>query len=198
MTIQIRNMESNRCIALVRKELNKLGLPYKTVELGKIELKTDISVEYLKMLDCALKESGLELISENRTNYIEKIKSAIQQLIYLSDELPKTSISEYISKRVNYDYAYLSNLFSSSQGITIEKYIITQKIARVKELLVYGELTLNDIAFQLGYSSVAHLSNQFKKITGLTATHFRLLRQGRNHAPESLNVNYTEYQESRI
>jgi len=179
MRLQIRNMESDRCKTVVKNELNKLGLHYKTVELGTVEFNSNVSVEYLILLDSALKVSGLEIIYSKENMLIEKIKAVIKQLIYFSDDLPKPNYSNYISKNVNYDYAYLSNLFSGMQGVTIEKYIIIQKIERVKELLVYGSLSLNDIAFKLQYSSVAHLSNQFKKITGLTPSFFR---QNRNIA----------------
>jgi AraC-like DNA-binding protein len=177
MLLQIRNMESNRCIMLVKKELNKLGLDHNTIKLGTVELKGKISDTYLQMLDMALKESGLEIIYNKESLLIEKIKDAISKLICLSSDFPKPSFSDYIINKVNHNYAYLSNLFSGMQGITIEKYIIAQKIERVKYLLVYSELTLNDIAFQLGYSSVAHLSTQFKRVTGLTASHFKQRRK---------------------
>jgi AraC-like DNA-binding protein len=169
-------MESSRCKAMVVNELNKLGLHYKTVELGEVELKENLSREKLLLIDIALKSAGLELINDKKSLLVEKIKAAIYQLIYLSDNLPKPNYSDYISKKVNHDYNYLSNLFSRLQGITIEKYIIAQKIERVKELLVYDELSLSDIAYKLQYSSVAHLSNQFKKVTGLTLSFFRQLR----------------------
>jgi len=173
MLLRIRNMESERCKMVVKSELNKLGLHFKTVELGEIVLNETISTEYYKLLDVALKNSGLEIMQSKENILIEKIKNAINELIYLSDNLPKLNYSKYISKKVNYDYAYLSNLFSSVLGVTIERYVIMQKIERVKELLVYGALSLNDIAFKLQYSSVAHLSNQFKKVTGLTPSFFR-------------------------
>ena len=176
MMLHIRNMESSRCKAMVVNELNKLGLHYKTVELGEVELKENLSREKLLLIDIALKSAGLELINDKKSLLVEKIKAAIYQLIYLSDNLPKPNYSDYISKKVNHDYNYLSNLFSRLQGITIEKYIIAQKIERVKELLVYDELSLSDIAYKLQYSSVAHLSNQFKKVTGLTLSFFRQLR----------------------
>jgi len=169
-------MESGRCKAMVVNELNRLGLHYKTVELGEVELKENISGEKLKLIDIALKSAGLELMNDKKSRLVEKIKAAIYQLIYLSDDLPKPNYSDYISKKVNHDYNYISNLFSGVQGITIEKYIIAQKIKRVKELLVYDELSLSDIAYKLQYSSVAHLSNQFKKVTGLTLSFFRQLR----------------------
>jgi AraC-like DNA-binding protein len=173
-------MESNRCISLVKYELESLNIPYKKVEIGKAVLKQSISREQLKLFDFSLRKSGLELIGDKKDCLVEKIKSVINEMIFHSDELPKQVFSEYISKKVNYDYTYLSNLFSSDQGITIEKYIITQKIERVKELLVYEMMSLNDIAFKLQYSSVSHLSNQFKKITGLTPSFYRKFQQVRN------------------
>jgi AraC-like DNA-binding protein len=175
MMLQIRNMESDRCIAMVKNELNKLGLHSKTVELGEVELKENISWEKLQLIDIALRNAGLELMGDKESRLIEKIKAAIYQWINLSDDLPKPNFSDYISKKVNRDYNYLSNLFSGVQGITIEKYIIVQKIERVKELLVYDGLSLSDIVYKLQYSSVAHLSNQFKKVTGLTPSYFRQL-----------------------
>jgi AraC-like DNA-binding protein len=175
MMLQIRNMESDRCKTMVRNELSKLGLHYKSVELGEVELKGKISGEKLQLIDIALRNSGLELIGDKKIGLIERIKDAVYQLIYLSDDLPKPNFSDFISKKVNYDYAFLSNLFSGQLGVTIEKYIIVQKIERVKELLVYDKRSLNDIAYMLHYSSVAHLSSQFKKITGLTPSFFRQL-----------------------
>jgi AraC-like DNA-binding protein len=176
MLLQIRNMESDRCIAVVKNELNKLGLHYKKVELGRVELKENISTEKMQMIDTELRKVGLELMDDIKARLVKKINAAIYQMIYLSDDFPKPNISHYISKKVNYDYTYLSNIFSRIQGVTIEKHIIAQKIQRVKELLLYGELSLSDIAFKLQYSSVAHLSNQFKKVTGLTPSFFRQLR----------------------
>jgi len=179
--LYIRNMQSSRCETIVRNELQKLGLQSNMIELGKVELEGNVSVDNLKMLDIALKNSGLVIQYSRENLVIEKIKEAIYQLIYLSDDLPRQNFSDFIRNGVNYDYAYLSNLFSATQGITIEKYIIEQKIERVKELLVYGELNLSDIAFKLHYSSVAHLSNQFRKVTGLTPSHFMQLRQTGHH-----------------
>jgi len=176
MVLYIRNMESARCKMAVKTELNKLGIRYKSIELGEIELNETISGHLLKQIDTALRNSGLELIDDKKSRLIEKIKEAIYQLIYLSDDLVKPNISEYLSQKVKYDYTSLSNLFSKAQGITIEKYIIAQKIERVKELLVYENISLSDIAFKLQYSSVAHLSNQFKKVTGLTPSFYRQLR----------------------
>jgi len=177
MELLIRNMESSRCISLVKNELNKLKLHHNKVELGRIELKDKISDTYLKLLDIALKESGLELINNKENLLIEKIKDAIDQLIDFPEDQPKPVFSDFISKKVDRNYTFLSNLFTSILGISIEKYIIARKIERVKELLVYDDLSLNDIAYKMRYSSVAHLSNQFKKVTGLTPSFFR---QNRN------------------
>lgn len=173
MLLQIRNMESDRCKALVRKELANLGLHYKKVELGEVELKDSISEEQLKLIDTALRNYGFELMYDKNNRIIEKIKSSVFQLIYKSDDLPKQNFSGFISRVVNRDYTYLSNLFSSIQGLTIESYIIQQKISRIKELLVHDNISLSNIAFKLKYSSVAHLSNQFKKVTGLTPSFFK-------------------------
>jgi len=166
---------------MVKNELNKLGLHYKSVELGEADLKENISEEYLQLIDNALKEAGLELMNDKKDRLIEKIKQAVHQLIYSTDDMPKQIFSEYISMKVKNNYTFLSNLFSGIQGITIEKYVIAQKIERVKELLVYDKLSLGDIAFKLQYSSVAHLSNQFKKVTGLTPSFFRQIRIDEKH-----------------
>jgi hypothetical protein len=173
MMLHIRNMESRRCKVMVKDELNKLGLRYKTVELGEVELIDNISTEKLHLVDLALRNAGLELMDDKKRVLVEKIKAAVYQYIYLSDDQPKPNFSNYISKLVDRDYTSLSNLFSDMEGITIEKYIIKLKTERVKELLVHGELKLSEIAFKLQYSSVAHLSNQFKKVTGLTPSLFR-------------------------
>jgi len=174
--LQIRNMESSRCIELVKSELNKLGLLYKSVELGEAELKGHISIEHIKKLDIALKDSGLEVIYNKEKLVIQKIKSAINLLINNSENLPKFTLAEFICNKVNFNYTYLSNLFSKMEGITIEKYFIERKIECVKEMLIFEKLSLGDIAFKLNYSSVAHLCNQFKKVTGLTPTFFKQLR----------------------
>lgn len=186
MTLHIRNMESSRCKAMVKDKLIKLGLHYKNLELGEVELIGNISGVKLQLFDIALRNAGLELIEDRKSFLIEKIKTAIHELIYFSDDFPKPNFSDYLSKKVNRDYASLSRIFSGMQGITLEKYIIAQKIERVKELLVYGELSLSDIAYKLQYSSEAHLSNQFKKVTRLTPSFFRQLRNTRISYPKLL------------
>jgi hypothetical protein len=170
-------MESDRCKAMVRNELTKLGLNYKKVDLGKVEISGNISDEMLTLIDIALKNTGLEILHDRNNIIIEKIKASVYQLVYKSDEFPKQNFSIYISTAVKRDYTYLSNLFSSVQGLTIESYIIRQKIERIKELLVHDHMSLSQIAFRLKYSSVAHLSNQFKKVTGLTPSFFKKLRE---------------------
>jgi AraC-like DNA-binding protein len=173
MMLLIRNMESERCKTIVRQELKKLGVHYKYVELGEVELLTKIPIEKQTLFADALKKSGLELILNQKAILIEKIKDAVNDFIYFSDDITHPNFSAYITKKVNYDYNYLSKAFSETEGITIEKYFIQQRIDKVKELLVYGGCSLNEIAYKLLFSSVAHLSNQFKKVTGLTPFIFR-------------------------
>jgi len=164
---------------VVKSELENVGVPYTVVELGEVELKDSISKDQRDQLNVLLKKSGLELMDDKKSMLIEKIKTVIIELIHYSGELPKTKFSEYLSDKLNHDYTYLSNLFSEVQGITIEHYLIAHKIERVKELLVYDELNLTEIAYKLHYSSVAHLSNQFKKVTGLTPSYFKQLKNKR-------------------
>jgi AraC-like DNA-binding protein len=172
-------MVSNRCKMVVKEELKKLGLHFIIVELGEVEIMESISLEQQEQLKKALHHSGLELIHDKRVVLIEKIKIVIMEMIHYSDELPKVNYSDYISEKLNYDYTYLSNIFSEVKGITIQQFIIINKIERVKELLLYDELNLTEISYKLHYSSVAHLSNQFKKITGLSPSFFKQLKQKR-------------------
>jgi AraC-like DNA-binding protein len=173
MVLLIRNMESERCKAIVKDELKKLDIPYKYVDLGEVGLSNGISVEKLLLFEDALQKSGLGLIVNQKALLVEKIKEAIHQFVYSSDDINNPNFSDFISEKVNYDYNYMSKTFSEIEGITIEKYFIKQRIDRVKELLVYGGLSLSEIAYKLLFSSVAHLSNQFKKVTGLTPFNFR-------------------------
>jgi AraC-like DNA-binding protein len=166
-------MESERCKIIVKNELSRLGLHWESVEPGEVVLSDTISPARLQLFDLALRNSGLELIEKRHNDIINKIKHAISQLVLISDDIPRPNISDYISREVNYDYPYLSNIFSTSEGITIEKYIIHRKIERVKELMTNSSISLSDIAFKLHFSSVAHLSNQFKKITGMTPSSYR-------------------------
>ena len=160
----------------VKAELEKLGLHYTSVELGEAEIKGDLSEEKFSLLDAALKKTGLELMDDRKSILVEKIKAIIIEQVHYSDELIKVNLSEFISEKLNHNYSYLSNLFSEVKGTTIEKYYLMHKIEKVKELLVYDELSLTQIAYKMHYSSLAHLSNQFKKITGLTPTHFKKLK----------------------
>ena len=161
---------------LVKSELDKLGLHHIFVGLGEVEIREDIEEERYMQLKKVLLKSGLELIDDKKSILIEKIKSVIIEMIHVDEELPKVNFSFYISRKLNYDYTYLANLFSEVKGITIEHYIIAHKIERVKELLLYDELNLTEISYRMNYSSVAHLSSQFKKVTGLTPTYYRKLR----------------------
>lgn len=171
-------MVCNRCKMVVKSELEKLGMVTQRVELGEVTIDKDLDHTEKEQLDHVLKELGFELIDDKKSRYIEKIKSLIIELIQEQNNNLKITLSDYLSQKVHHDYFYLSNLFSEIEGTTIEKYFIAQKIEKVKELLAYKELSLGEIAFQLNYSSVAHLSNQFKKVTGLAPSHFKNIRLG--------------------
>lgn len=168
MKLYIKHMVSLRCKMMVEEEFQKLGIHPLSVNLGMVELVEALTSQQKIILAANLKKSGLELMSNQKSILIEQIKSSVIELVHYSDELPKMNSSEFISKKLGYVYAYLANLFSEVQGMTIQQFIILNKIERVKELLSYGELNLTEISYKLHYSSVAHLSGQFKKITGLT------------------------------
>lgn len=172
-------MVSLRCKMMVKDELTKLGIHCVVVELGMVEILHDITYLQHEELKYNLQNSGLELLDDKRGILIEKIKNVITEMVHYSDEMPKENYSGFISEKLGYDYTYLSNIFSEVKGITIQQYIIVHKIERVKELLLYDELNLTEISFKLHYSSVAHLSNQFKKITGLTPSFYRQLKHKR-------------------
>ena len=171
---------------VVKEELNRLGLRFIVVDMGVVDSMEDISAGLREQIRTALLKSGLELMDDKKAVLIEKIKNVIIDMIHYTDELPKTNFSDYLSKKLNHDYGYLANLFSEIQGTTIEKFIISHKIERVKELIIYDELNLTEIAWKMHYSSVAHLSNQFKKITGLTPSHFKKLRDKRRRPIEDI------------
>jgi AraC-like DNA-binding protein len=171
---------------VVKSELEKLGLQYSVIELGEAEINGDISDDTKAKLDSALQKQGLELMDDRKSMLIEKIKTVIIEVIHYSDFPLRINLSDYITSKINYDYTYLANLFSEVQGTTIEHFFIYHKIERVKELLVYDELNLKEIAYKLHYSSVAHLSNQFKKVTGLTPSHFKQLKHKRRISLENL------------
>jgi AraC-like DNA-binding protein len=179
-------MVSIRCKMLVKSELDKLGLHYILVDLGEVEIMEDISAEQRDKLKIALLKSGLELMDDKKAILIEKVKNVIVEMVHYTDEVPKTNFSDYLSEKLNHDYTYLANLFSEVTGITIEHFIIAHKIEHVKELLLYDELTLTEISYRLNYSSVAHLSYQFKKVTGLTPTFFKQLKHKRSSTLENV------------
>jgi AraC-like DNA-binding protein len=176
MKLHIRNMVSNRCKMLVKAELDKLGLHYILVDLGEVEIMETLSAEQRFLLDYGLRESGLSLIDDKKSIIIERIKNIIIELVHFSEGQLKVNFSDYLSEKLKYDYTYLANLFKETQGTTIEHFLLSHKIERVKEFLVYDELNITEIAYRMNYSSVAHLSNQFKKITGLTPSHYKNLK----------------------
>jgi AraC-like DNA-binding protein len=173
-------MVSLRCKMMVKDELKKMGLHYVLLDLGMVEILEEITEDQREELKVNLLRSGLELMDDKKSILIDKIKNVIIEMIHHSEEMPDTNYSDYISKKLNYDYTYLSNIFSEVKGITIQQFIINHKIEKVKELLLYDELNLTQISYKLHYSSVAHLSNQFKKVTGLSPSYFKQLKQKRN------------------
>jgi len=179
MKLFIKYMVSIRCKMIVKSELEKLGIHHLIVDLGEVEIKENITIEQRHQLKAALLKSGLELMDDKKAILIEKIKSIIVEMVHYTDEPLKTNFSDFLSEKLNYDYTHLANLFSETTGITIEQFIIAHKIERVKELLLYNELNLSQISYLLNYSSVAHLSNQFKKVTGLTPSFFKKLKHKR-------------------
>lgn len=186
MKLYIKYMVSLRCKMMVKQELKKLGLKYVTVDLGVVEIMEDITEGQQNQLRKSLLVAGLELLEDKKSILIEKIKNVIVEMIHYSDEVPKVNYSDHISEKLGHDYTYLANTFSEVKGITIQQYIIIHKIEKVKELLLYDELTLSQIAHKLHYSSSAHLSNQFKKITGLTPTYYKNLKEKKKGHLEDL------------
>jgi len=179
MKLNVKNMVCNRCIHVVKQELENAGVSYSNVGLGEVIVDNDLSKEKLALVASNLAKYGFEVLDNSRQQLIEKIKNIIIEQVHYSTEEQRYNYSEILSKSLHKDYSYISSLFSEVEGITIEKYIINQKIERVKELIIYDELNLSEIAYKLGYSSVAHLSNQFKKVTGLTPTYFRQVGQNK-------------------
>ncbi|KAF0132219.1 MAG: AraC family transcriptional regulator [Bacteroidetes bacterium] len=176
MKLYIKYMVSLRCKMVVKEELKKMGLHFIIVDLGEIEIMEDLSLEERDQLKKALLVSGLELMDDKKAVLIDKIKNVIIEMIHYAGELPKINYSEYISKKLNYDYTYLANIFSEMKGITIQQFIIVHKVERVKELLMFEEYNLTEISYIMQYSSVAHLSNQFKKVTGMTPSTYKKLK----------------------
>ena len=164
---------------MVKEELKKMGLHFIVVDLGEVEIMEDLTNEQQSELKMALLSSGLELMDDKRAVLIEKIKNVIIEMIHYADELPIKNYSNHISEKLNHDYTYLSNIFSEVKGITIQQFIIVHKIERIKELIIYDEMNITEIAWKMNYSSVAHLSTQFKKVTGLTPSHFKQMKDRR-------------------
>jgi AraC-like DNA-binding protein len=175
MKIYIKNMVCNRCIMVVKSELEKLGFTPLSIVLGEVEIYENLEDYQKSIINRHLQSFGFELIDDKKSRIIERIKNRIIDLVHKQDNDIRENLSALLSRELHHDYNYLSNLFSEVEGTTIEKYFIAQKIERIKELLVYDELSLSEIAFRLNYSSVAYLSNQFKKVTGLTPSHFKQL-----------------------
>lgn len=181
MILYIKYMVSLRCKMIVKEELKKMGLRYVVVDLGTVEILEDINQLQHDELKKNLLKFGLELLEDKRSVLIDKIKNVIIEMIHFMDEVPRVNYSDYIAEKLNYDYTYLSNIFSEVKGITIQQFIIIHKIEKVKELLLYDELNLTEISYKLHYSSVAHLSNQFKKITGLSPSYYKSLKLKRRN-----------------
>ena len=171
---------------VVKSKLENLGLHYSSVELGEAEIMEDLSPEQLDRLSIALDKTGLELMDDKKSILVEKIKAVIIELVHYNEEQIKITLSDYLCEKLNHNYSHLANLFSEVKGITIEQFYLTHKIEKAKELLVYDELSLTEIAFRLNYSSVTHLSNQFKKMTGLTPSHFKTLKRIRHNHGENV------------
>jgi AraC-like DNA-binding protein len=179
-------MVSTRCKTAVKEELKKLGLHFILVELGEVDIMEDISGDQREQLKTALLNAGFELIDDRRSVLIEKIKHIVIEMVHNTGEPIKIKFSNYLSGKLNHDYTYMANLFSDVQGTTIGQFIISHKIERIKELIIYDELSISEIAWKMNYSSVAHLSNQFKKITGLSPSHFKQLKDKRRSPIEEI------------
>lgn len=186
MKLYIKNMVCIRCKMVVKEELTKLGIGYTTVDLGEADITTPFTAELHDQFKVALLHSGLELMDDKKSILIQRIKNVIVELVHYSEEPLIVNFSVHLSDQLQHDYTYMANLFSEVTGITIEKFIIAHKIERVKELLVYNELNLTEIAYLMHYSSVAHLSAQFKKVTGLTPSHFKKLKEKRRSMLEDV------------
>jgi len=186
LKLYIKYMVSNRCKITVKEELKKLGLHFILVDLGEVEIMENLTEDQREQVKTELLNCGFELMDDRRAILIERIKNVIIEMVHHSEEIIKTNFSNYLSEKLNHDYTYLANLFSEVQGITIEQFIISHKIERIKELIIYGELNITEIAWKMNYSSVAHLSNQFKKVTGLSPSHFKQLKDKRRSPLEDV------------
>lgn len=179
-------MVSDRCKGAVKNELRKFNIPYLKIQLGEVEIKENISHEKIIALSIALQKIGFNIISNRKNILTEKIKRIIIEMVHYSDEQIQVNFSDYLSSALKYNYTYLANVFSETESVTIEQFIIKHKIEKVKELITFGELNLTEIAYKLNYSSVAHLSNQFKKITGLTPSGFKQLKLKKRYSLENI------------
>lgn len=186
LKIYIKNMVCIRCQMVVKAELETLGLKYADVKIGEADIIGDIQPEQKEQLKINLEKAGLLLMEDKKTVLVEKTINAIIELVHFTEDQIKVNLSDYLSEKLNYNYTYLANLFSVEKGLSIEKFYLNHKIERVKELIIYDELNLSEIAWKMHYSSVAHLSNQFKKYTGLTPTHFKMLRNTRSDTLEEV------------
>ncbi|MGG9962601.1 helix-turn-helix domain-containing protein [Ferruginibacter sp. SUN106] len=186
MKLHIKYMMSNRCKAVVKEALKELGLHFIIVDLGEVDIMETLTPIQLDELRNMLLKSGLELMDDRKAVLIDKIKQAVIEMVYQSDELIKINFSVYLTDKLQQDYNSLASLFSEVQGTTIEQFVIGHKVERIKELLIYGELNITEIAWKMNYSSVAHLSNQFKKVTGLSPSHFKQLRNKREAPVEEI------------
>lgn len=188
MKLYIKFMVSLRCKLVVKSELDKLGLHHLPVDLGVVEIMEDITDIQRRQLKDNLLVWGLELMDDGRSILVERIRTLITEMIYNTDVMPEVKYSEYISEKLKHNYVYLSNIFSEVNGMSIQQFMIIEKIEKAKELLLYGELNLTEIAFKLHYSSVAHLSNQFKKITGLTPSYYTHMKGKRDTNLEDAGI----------
>ena len=180
MKLYIKNMVSARCKMAVKEALQSMGIHFVFVELGVVETMDDLTAEERRQLKETLLQSGLELMDDKKSELVQKVKNLILDMIYQSEEERKMSFTAYLSKHTGHDYPYLASLFLEAQGTTIQQFIILHKVERIKELIMYSEMSITEITWKMNYSSVAHLSNQFKKVTGLTPTHFKQLKEKRD------------------
>ncbi|MGF1587622.1 MAG: helix-turn-helix domain-containing protein [Bacteroidales bacterium] len=186
MELHIKNMVSLRCRMVVKQEFQKLGLRYTEIGLGKVDIAEELSDDKRELLKVNLLKWGLELMEEKKNILVEKTKILIIEMIHYSDELPDVNNSDYLSEKLGYDYSYLSNIFSEVNGTSLQHFIIQHKIERIKELILYDDLNLSEIAYKLHYSSVSHLSNQFKKITGVTPSFYKKMKHNRSQNLEDI------------
>ncbi|MEY4541742.1 MAG: hypothetical protein RLZZ306_3499 [Bacteroidota bacterium] len=186
MKIHIKYMVSNRCKTVVRMALKELGVHFVLLELGEVEIMERLTGQQRDSLKSTLEDAGLELIDDKRSILIDKIKNAIINMVHHSEDTVKVNISTYLSEKLDHDYTYLANIFSQVQGISIEQFIILHKVEKIKELLMYGELNISEISYKMNYSSTAHLSTQFKKVTGMTPSQFKQLKEKRRNSIDQI------------